>query len=47
MCRTAPVAPAVRAAHGQLHARCFAHYLLNTHPYYHREGVWLDRLARR
>jgi|EP01046_Picozoa_sp_COSAG06_P021809 hypothetical protein len=32
--------------HGRLHARFWLYYHTNTHPYYHREGLWLSPQER-
>jgi hypothetical protein len=38
--------PLVWEAHARLHARFWLWYHSNTHPYYHREGVWLSPTER-
>ena len=38
--------PGVWEQHGRLHARFWLYYHTNTHPYYHREGLWLSPQER-
>ena len=42
ICETRPADPGVWEQHGRLHARFWLYYHTNTHPYYHREGLWLS-----
>jgi hypothetical protein len=46
ICRTQAVEPHLWEQHARLHARFFVYFHTNTHPYYHREGLWLSAESR-
>ena len=46
ICQTKAVDPTAWEQFGRLHARFWLWHHTNTHPYYHREGLWLSPLER-